>query len=134
MTDTDAKKLNDSFVPAVVALALVPILWVFASTRLQVLGASLMTIALIGLAVVSWFIHRDKAAEKANEDATLKQIADELGVSEEKVTKIAINRLHAQLFPGHEATPEAFMQSGQAAPAQVKSKQTLDDLIAKAAQ
>jgi hypothetical protein len=95
---TDTNKLNDAYLPAVVALALVLVMWVFASTRLQVLGASLMTIALIGLAVVSWFIHRDKAAEKANEDTKLKQIADELGVSEDKVTQVAIDRLHKQLF------------------------------------
>lgn len=95
---TDTKKLNDAFVPAVVALALVPILWVFASTPLQVLGASLMTIALLGISAVSWFVDRDKAAEKENEDTKLKQIAEELGVSEDKVTQVAIDRLHKQLF------------------------------------
>jgi hypothetical protein len=131
---TDTNKLNDAYLPAVVALALALVLWVFASTRLQVLGASLMTIVLIGLAVISWFIHRDKDVEKTKEDATLKDVADALGVPEEKAQQIAINRLHAQLFPGQEGTPEAFMQAGQPAPAQVKSKQTLDDLVAKAAQ
>jgi hypothetical protein len=65
----------------------------------QQIGLALFAFATVVIAAVAIFINRYQATEKAKEDTKLKQIADELGVSEEKVVQVAIDRLYKQLFP-----------------------------------
>jgi hypothetical protein len=102
------------------------------------IGLGILFAVVIFMGFVFWFIsfYEENIAAPDDEDVKRQEIADKLGVRRGKVYGIAVYRLHAQLFPGQEGTPEAFIQAGQAAPqpSQVKSTQTLDDLIARAAQ
>ena len=68
-------------------------------TPMQKIGATLFIVGMLVLAALVIFVEWDHAKTKAQEDTKLKKIADELGVSEEKVTQIAVDRLHKQLFP-----------------------------------
>lgn len=64
---------------------------------------------------------------------TLKEIADELGVSETKAVHIAINRLHMQIFPAlyqEEVSAEAFRKAGVETPQEpIVKRETLADIV-----
>ena len=66
---------------------------------LQQIGAALFIVSMLVLVAVGVFVRHDEIKTKAREATKLKKIADVLGVSEEKVTQIAVDRLYGQLFP-----------------------------------
>jgi hypothetical protein len=68
-------------------------------TPLEKIGGTLFVLGTLVLVVVGIFVERDRAKTAAKEATKLRKIADELGVSEEHVAQIAVDRLYKQLFP-----------------------------------
>lgn len=68
-------------------------------TPIQKIGAALFVFAMLVVTVLAIFIEWDQAKTAAKEATKLKKIADELGVSEEHVAQVAVDRLYKQLFP-----------------------------------